>query len=66
MGETNRSGRDSLCQLGVSTYNEQMIASRLQCLLLGLVTSSFGATAVPAAHAASPIGLWKGAGASAS
>lgn len=38
-----------------------MNASRLQCLLFGLVTSWCGATAVPAAHAASPIGLWKGA-----
>jgi uncharacterized protein (DUF2147 family) len=38
-----------------------MNASRLQCLLLGLVTSWFGAAAVPPADAASPIGLWKGA-----
>jgi hypothetical protein len=50
-----------LCQQGVLAYNEQMNTSRLQCLLLGLVTSSFGATAVPAAHAAFPIGLRKGA-----
>ena len=37
-----------------------MIAFRLQCLLLGLVTSWFGAVAVSATHAASPIGFWKG------
>jgi uncharacterized protein (DUF2147 family) len=38
-----------------------MKASRPHCLLLGLLTSLFVATAIPAAHAASPIGLWKGA-----
>jgi Uncharacterized protein conserved in bacteria (DUF2147) len=38
-----------------------MNAFRLQCLLLGLVTSWFGAVAVSATYAASPIGLWKGA-----
>jgi uncharacterized protein (DUF2147 family) len=38
-----------------------MNAFPLQCLLLGLVTSWFGAVAVSATHAASPIGLWKGA-----
>ena len=37
-----------------------MNAFRLQCLLLGLITSWFGALAVSATHAASPIGLWKG------
>jgi uncharacterized protein (DUF2147 family) len=37
-----------------------MKAFRLQYLLLLLVTSWLGATAVHAADAASPIGLWKG------
>jgi hypothetical protein len=38
-----------------------MRASRLHCLLLGLLTSSFVATAIPAVHAASLIRLWRGA-----
>jgi uncharacterized protein (DUF2147 family) len=38
-----------------------MNAASLQYLLLGLVISGFGWTSVPAGHAASPIGLWKGA-----
>lgn len=38
-----------------------MKASSLQYLLLGLVISGFGLTAVSAGQAASPIGLWRGA-----
>ena len=53
MGETNRSGRDSLYQRGFLTYNKHMNAFRPKCLLCGLVTSSFGAAAVPASNVAS-------------
>ena len=42
-------------------YKNQMNTSSLQYLLLGLVISGFGLTAVSAAYAASPIGLWRGA-----
>jgi uncharacterized protein (DUF2147 family) len=38
-----------------------MNTSSLQYLLLGLVISGLGLTAVSAAQAASPIGLWRGA-----
>ena len=38
-----------------------MNTSSLQYLLLGLVISGLGLTAVSAAEAASPIGLWRGA-----
>jgi uncharacterized protein (DUF2147 family) len=38
-----------------------MNTSSLRYLLLGLVISGFGLAAVSAAHAASPIGLWRGA-----
>jgi uncharacterized protein (DUF2147 family) len=38
-----------------------MDTSSLQYLLLGLLISGLGLTGVSAAHAASPIGLWRGA-----
>ena len=45
----------------MGTHNKPMNAARPQYLLLALVTSWLGATAVRAADAPSPIGLWRGA-----
>ena len=56
MGESNRSGRDSLCEFGGLRYNKTYERFSTSMSALGVGHLLVGAVAVSATGAASPIG----------